>query len=535
MTELIVTGVYLALLLALGVFSSRLFRGTSSDYFVASRSIGPFLLLMSVFGTTMTGFALVGSSGKAFSEGIGVYGLMASYSGLIHSACFFLVGIRLWAFGKRYGYVTQCQYFSERFESPSVGFVLFPILVLLIIPYLLVGIISAGAVIRGTTVGLFPETFASTNGSVPPWLSSLVICLVVLFYVFLGGVRSTAWANTFQTIVFIITGFVAFFLIARALGGPAEATRKVLELKPELLSREGEIGQLQFFSYAVIPLSVGMFPHLFQHWLTARSAGAFRLTVIAHPICIMLVWVPCVLIGVWAAGAGIQGPPNAVLSKMVATLVHEPIVTGILVAGILAAIMSSLDSQFMCMSTMFTNDIVNRIFGHGRFPDRTLLWIGRGFVVAIVALSYALALLMGGATSVFDLGVWCFSGFGALFPVAFAAVYWRRCTKWGAIAAIGATSALWIGLITYDFAVFKRTHPREEMLLFGAMPALYLFGTCVVTLVGVSLLTRPPSPETVRRFFPKSPVDGRHGAVEAPAGAADERSARTPGGTGDTR
>jgi len=90
-TPLFVLLVYMGLLLGLGVMSSRLFRGTSKDYFVASQSIGPFMLLMSVFGTTMTGFALVGSSGKAFALGIGTYGLMASWSGLIHSAIFFVI------------------------------------------------------------------------------------------------------------------------------------------------------------------------------------------------------------------------------------------------------------------------------------------------------------------------------------------------------------------------------------------------------------------------------------------------------------
>jgi SSS family solute:Na+ symporter len=89
MTTLIVIIGYLCLLLGLGFFSQRLFRGTSKDYFVASHSIGPFLLLMSVFGTTMTAFALVGSTGKSFERGIGTYGLMASISGLVHAAIFF--------------------------------------------------------------------------------------------------------------------------------------------------------------------------------------------------------------------------------------------------------------------------------------------------------------------------------------------------------------------------------------------------------------------------------------------------------------
>ena len=69
-----------------------------------------------------------------------------------------------------------------------------------------------------------------------------------------------------------------------------------------------------------------MFPHLFQHWLTAKSAKAFRLTVIAHPLCIMVVWVPCVLIGAWASGVLPPGiPPPAVLSAMLNLLVGDPI------------------------------------------------------------------------------------------------------------------------------------------------------------------------------------------------------------------
>ena len=93
MTQLVIIVIYLGLLLGLGVFASSLFRGTKSDYMLASHSIGPFLLLMSLFGTTMTAFALVGSSGEAFKEGIGVYGMLASSSGIIHSLCFFELGL----------------------------------------------------------------------------------------------------------------------------------------------------------------------------------------------------------------------------------------------------------------------------------------------------------------------------------------------------------------------------------------------------------------------------------------------------------
>ena len=162
---------------------------------------------MSVFGTTMTAFALVGSTGKAYDLGIGVYGLMASSSAVVHSLVFFLVGMRLWAIGKRHGYVTQIQFFRDRFESSFLGSLLFPILVALVIPYLLIGLLGAGAVMLGVTRGMFPDTFA--GGAVPSWLTGMVICGVVLFYIFSAGLRGAAWANAFQTVVFMITGVVA--------------------------------------------------------------------------------------------------------------------------------------------------------------------------------------------------------------------------------------------------------------------------------------------------------------------------------------
>jgi len=339
MTQLLIILAYLSLLLILGIFSSRMFKGTSADYFLASRSIGPFLLLMSLFGTTMTAFALVGSTGATFKDGIGVYGKMASWAGIIHSGCFFIVGIKLWSYGKRFGYTTQIQFFRDRFESNTFGLVLFPILVGLVIPYLLIGVMGAGTTIEKLTGGALPNIFpavgvgpaARAAGAIPYAYGSALICIVVMIYVFFGGVRGTAWANAFQTIVFIALGIVTFIAIADKLGGVKEATAMVQKHNPEKLRRtvhendqltryHGDIrvyekrlaawhakpestrgrgpkrpvkphgiSHLKFLSYLFIPLSVGMFPHLFQHWLTAKSAKSFKLSIIAQHILIILV------------------------------------------------------------------------------------------------------------------------------------------------------------------------------------------------------------------------------------------------------
>ena len=567
MTTLVVIVCYLCLLLALGFYSSRLFRGTSKDYFVASHSIGPFLLLMSVFGTTMTAFALVGSTGKSFERGIGTYGLMASISGLVHAAVFFLIGIRLWAFGKKYGYVTQIQFFRARFESDGLGYLLFPILVLLVVPYLLIGIIGAGKTIEPVTAGAFPTIFTNPsipawNGGVPPWLTGLVVCVVVLAYVFMGGSRGAAYANTFQTIVFMFMGLVAFVYIVKALGGidnagnvaariteegkvvqdfrfdkkanelaenvPPKPIGRLLESdqakelanvqphftrtpidvefkkknpktgKVSAFERELGIPFLTFLTYLFIPLSVGMFPHLFQHWLTAKSAKAFRLTVIAHPLCIMVVWVPCVLIGAWASGLLPPGiPPPAVLSAMLKLLVGDPILTGLLTAGVLAAIMSSLDSQFLCMGTIFTNDIVLHRAGKEKYSDKQIIFIARAFIVGIVVLTYVLAMLAKDA-NVFDLAIWCFSGFAALFPIVVAALYWKRATKEGAYAGVIAAMAVWF----YYFQLSG--YGGEYVVGPGIIPAAICFVASAVALVAVSLVTKPPSKETLDKFFPEA-------------------------------
>jgi len=669
MTQLVIIGIYLLLLLVLGLASSRLFRGTSQDYLLASHSIGPVLLLLSIFGTTMTAFALVGSTGEAYTEGIGVYGQLASSSGIIHPLCFFLIGVKLWTFGRKYGYTTQIQFFRDRLESDAIGLLLFPILVGLVIPYLLIGVLSSGAVINAVSEGAFKNYFAAYDYGLPNWLGSLVISLVVLIYVFYGGMRGTAWANAFQTLLFMVLGTVTFFVISNRLGGLQAASEAVMaqhpsklmrEVAPEerdsyerqrenwetlahynwavehqnlhlttdqiaaahesfsgripgwqrraeavyaaehgllklttrqkaeallaqddrlfdpsdkLLDAEGErlplgkfprdpnwgakamaaygemvgnpnqlldssqpelgnkwtrrralgvyraanwapeephpMSKIKFFTYLLIPLSVGMFPHVFQHWLTARKASSLKLTVVAFPIFIMLVWAPCVLIGVWATSAVIDGravipphfPPNGILPKMVADLSGD-LLGGLLTAGVLAAIMSSLDSQFLCLGTMFTGDIVLHRAKPGTYSERKKVLLARSFIVAIVAVTYALSLLEPRA--VFTLGVWTFSGFSALFPLVIAALYWRRLTLAGAYASILTTIVTWL----YFFAAsgFGANSQYTFDLTLGGevyefMPVAPIFFSSLIALVTVSLVTRPPSEKTLAKFF----------------------------------
>src|SRR6185503_8528383 len=139
----------------------------------------------------------------------------------------------------------------------------------------IIGIMGGGTVLNTVSGGL-----------VPFWLGGAVVALVVMGYVFFGGMRGTAWVNTFQTVLFLIFGAVALAVIGIGMGGYTNSAQQMLAspaLAP-LLTRE-RISPLYFFSYTFIPLSAMAFPHMLIFTLTAKKMGHFRKTVIFYPIC----------------------------------------------------------------------------------------------------------------------------------------------------------------------------------------------------------------------------------------------------------
>ena len=479
---------YLGLVLIVGTVSHKFFRGTGEDYFVASRTIGPFVLLMSLFGTNMTAFSILGASGEAYHRGIGVFALMASSTALVAPCVFFFVGTRLWAIGKRHGYFTQVQYFRERWESEGFGLLLFVVIVALIVPYLLIGVMGGGITLHQIT-----------RGQIPQWLGGLLVCAVVFIYVCYGGVRGTAWANTFQTLVFMTLGGATFFVIVHKVGGFSASMARVA---PDLLIQKAHIKPLELLTYTCIPLSVGMFPHIFMHWLTAKSAGTFRYPVMLYPICIAIVWIPSVLLGILGSVdvPGLKGPEaNSVLVQMIER--HAPgVLAGLLGAGVFAAIMSSLDSQSLSIGSMFTHDIVRHYRYHPDpakegLSEKGQVLLGRLFVFGILCIAYLLSLILN--RSIFKLAVWSFTGFASLFPIVIAALFWKRSTKYGALASVISVVALWI-----YFFIQGWNAPGYTVGGTGVMPVSVIIVVSAVVMIIGSLITKPPDPTVIEKFFP---------------------------------
>src|SRR5439155_13376407 len=249
MIPTIVVFIYLAIVAYIGSAAYRRGKENTEDFFLASRMIGPMVFFLSIFATNMTAFAILGSSGNAYRRGIGVYGLLASSSAFVIPLTIFFIGTRLWALGKRFGHMTQVQFLRDRWECSFIGTLIFALTAAMLVPYIIIGVMGGGQTLE-----------AISGGQVPYWAGGAIVALVVMSYVFCGGMRGTAWVNTFQTLMFLCFGSIAFVLIGKHLGGFGQVMRRLAEnpATAPLLTRQ-RIPMAEFFSYTFIPLSSIMF------------------------------------------------------------------------------------------------------------------------------------------------------------------------------------------------------------------------------------------------------------------------------------
>jgi len=532
----IVVFIYLATVLYIGIFAFRRASGRekAEDYFLASRSLGPFVFLFSLFGTNMTAFAILGSSGHAFANGIVTFGLMASSSGLVIPITIFLIGTRVWALGKKYGFMTPVQMFRDRWECSHIGTVIFVVQAVLLVPYIIIGIMGGG-----TTL------YTISDGVVPFWFGGAIVAMVVMSYVFFGGMRGTAWVNTFQTVLFLCFGAVALIVIGYGIGGFNSAAQGILNSPLKYLLTRERISPYYFFSYTFIPLSAIAFPHILIFCLTAKKMNQFKKTVIFYPICILAIWLPCVFLGVMANRVDMpqikaKQEARRVLATQGRTMEPEqrdtlreqaagddvimlllqhyaPLwLAGLLGAGIMAAVMAS-DSQILALSTMFTEDVFAFYGGKRRFGEAVQVQTGRIFIILITLFAYAVALRA--PETIFELAIqYAFSGFAALSPLLVAALFWKGSTKWGALAVTVWTASAVVAVAIFQ-AVVPAPAPGPSTIIwslggaealsrtpggtavFGFMPVVPMVIVSALLMWLVSLVTQKPSQTTVAKYF----------------------------------
>ncbi|MCY1008057.1 hypothetical protein OV079_21360 [Nannocystis pusilla] len=235
--------------------------------------------------------------------------------------------------------MTPAELYAERFGSPAVGLALFAAFFLYTLPYMVTAVIGAG---------LTAEVL--TEGNLSFGASSALILGITIAYTALGGMRATMWTNVFQGATFLGFMVAAFFLIADRLGGLGAAATAVQTRAPHLFEKTtaGAFAPGPWASWALaISLTVIAFPHMLVRVFAARDATALKNVCRLYPFVLVILWLPAVLFGVWGAAeiAGLQGKASDAIFPLLVVRHLGPVLQGMALAGVLAAVMSTLDAH----------------------------------------------------------------------------------------------------------------------------------------------------------------------------------------------
>lgn len=474
----LVVAAYLAVTLAIGAVAYRRTTGTPEDYFLGGRAARTFVLFMALFGTNVTPFVLLGIPGQAYHHGVAVFGLNAAVVGLGIPLTFFLIGEPARRAARRLGAITPAELYAERLGSPAVGLALFAAFFVYTLPYMVTAVIGAGLTAEVLTGGYL--SFGS---------ASALILGITIAYTTLGGMRATMWTNVFQGATFL--GFIvaAFFLIADRLGGLEAATARTAEVAPALLTKSSApaFAPGAWSSWALaISLTVIAFPHMLVRIFAARDAAALKNVCRLYPIVLVVLWLPAVLFGVWGAAEfpGLAGKASDAIFPMLVGRHLTPALQGLALAGVLAAVMSTLDAQLLTLSSMLTRDVLRRV-RPGLAPAREI-FAGRLFTLALSLAVLTLVLLH--PASLFDIAAFSFSGYVTLVPTLLLGVRWRRFTAVGALASIVAGN---VALVL----AFAKILPAP----FGILPVAWGLAAAIAGALVGSRLSRPPPEATIAR------------------------------------
>jgi SSS family solute:Na+ symporter len=466
--QLIIIAGYLLVLLLLGLLARRGTPKTHEGFFLANRAIGPVLLFLTMAATNFSAFTVFGFSGAGYRIGYAYYPIMAFGTGFM-ALTFVLIGVPVWQAAKRLGAVTPPELIRLRFGHAPLHAAYLVVMVVFTLPYLALQPMGAGYALKGLL-------------GIPYVWGALAVTAVGVGYVLLGGMRADVWTDALQGIIMLAAMLAVFLGVAAALGGFSHANRQVFERFPELFSRPGGGDSLPmsiWFSYmALWFLCDPMFPQLFQRFLAARDSRSLKLTALLYPLATGSLFFLPVAIGVMGRLAlpGLTGKETDQILPMVVAKLLPPWLGAVAIAGGLTALMSTMDSQLLTLSSMVVRDGA-ALLAPGSLPlaIRRPSFPRKGLVILLLAAA-GLALALKPWAPILEIATETFTGLAVLFPVTLAAVYWRRTNAWAGFASILVGEAL---VVLYHFKLLPT---------FGLLPVIPVIAVVTLVLVVGSLL-----------------------------------------------
>ncbi len=475
---------YLLVTIVLGLVANRRMAVDLEDFLLYGRQAGFIVLYLTVVATYHSAFAFLGSGGFFYTHGIGFW--EAGTWTILVGAITYVMGSRIWALGKRFGYVTPADLMADFYESEAVRVVVALVSVLFTILYIQVQAQGLGYILS-----------AASGDRIPFEIGTLVLLVVAAFYLAAGGLRAVYWTDVVQGVwMYAAVWIGALVLTYKLFGGPLALWQRVAIERPDLLTVPGPRG---FFTPGMwvgmtISLSFGIIlqPHIMIRYYTATSGTVIKWLGATTPIYLMTLYIPTAMVGL---GGALVMPgleiPDRVFPLMLFEHAH-PVLTGLILAGATAAAMSTLDSILHSNMTVLTRDVYQRYIAPGA-DDRHYVRVGRFIIVGLLIIGYILSIRTYG----FLVTLVTLSGSGALqllpgvLGVCFPSRRVRTAT--GVLAGIGA------GMVVLYVTLFVAPNPL------GIHHGLWALAANFATVLIVSRLTSPPSAETVERI---------HGEVE---------------------
>ncbi|VGO15590.1 High-affinity proline transporter PutP [Pontiella desulfatans] len=473
---------YLGFMLAVGThFYKR--NESLSDYLIGDRQLNKWVTSMSAQASDMSGWLLLGLPGYAYLQGMEA-AWIALGLGVGTYLNWRFVARRLRRYTEIAGNaITLPDYFANRFHDHNR--LLRTLSAVFILVFFL--IYTASGFVAGAK--LFESIFGL------PYHSALLIGVVVIIsYTALGGFMAVSWTDFFQGIIMFFAIITVPMLALHATGGFAESAHALREVDAGFLNvfTNGRGEPLK--TIAVVSLmawGMGYFgqPHILTRFMAIRSPDEIKPARRIAMIWVIVSLACAVLVGlagrIFLPETLSDSDSEKVFMILVDQLTH-PIVGGILLAAVLAAIMSTADSQLLVTSSALTEDLY-RVIIRPSASDKELVWVSRGTVIGVAAVACAIALKPD--SSVLDLVSYAWAGFGATFgPLVLISLYWKRMTRDGAIAGIiggGITVLVWKQLKGGLFDLYE------------IVPG---FAASVLLIVLVSLLGKKPTPEIEAQF-----------------------------------
>ncbi|HJB10292.1 MAG TPA: sodium/proline symporter PutP [Candidatus Brachybacterium merdavium] len=486
--KLVALSVYFLVMIGIGLYAFRKTRG-GEDYMLGGRSLHPFVAALSAGASDMSGWLLMGLPGALY-----VGGLVEAWI-----AVGLTIGAALnWAFvAPRLRQYTQIarnaitvpSFFGNRlYDRTNILRIAAGIIILVFFTFY----VSSGMVAGGV---FFQSMFGG-----PYVTGMLLVGSVTILYTLFGGFLGASYTDVVQGLIMLVSLLVVPVTAMFVVGGPAamfESVREVDANFGSMISGGTFIGILSALAWGL-----GYFgqPHIIVRFMALRSSRDAK-----YGFAVSISWmILCVTGAVFTALAGLayfqQNGPQLLTDTTngesvfldLAQILFHPLIAGVLLAAVLAAIMSTISSQLIVSSSALIEDLVA---GVGvKLSDRAALWGGRIGVLTVSVIAVVLALDPG--SSVLGLVAFAWAGFGAAFgPIILLSLFWRRLTALGAGVGMvgGAGVAFWWGMFEPDVAIglFGDQH------LYEIVPG---FAVCLVLAVVVSLITPQPPRAAMEEF-----------------------------------